>query len=126
MYCAGARVARPRPSSDFAGRFAPAHPVMTEQVLDPTGWRQPPRFVRIREQPRDIAGERRRLLRGQVPRKLVEQAHELTDVGRAGDVLSPREPALELRTRGAAGSRAVQEVPQAVGADGDLGGRAPQ
>src|SRR2546422_1974312 len=126
MYCGGTRVARPGPSSDFAGRFAPAHPVMAEQVLDPTGWGQPARFVRIREQPRDIAGERRRLLGGEVPCQLVQQAHELTDVGRAGDMLSPSEPALELRTGGAAGSRAVQEIPQTVRADGDLGCRAPQ
>src|SRR2546426_2943910 len=114
MYCGGTRVARPGPSSDFAGRFAPAHPVMAEQVLDPTGWGQPARFVRIGEQPRDIARERRRLLGGEVPRKLIQQAHELTDVGRAGDALSPGEPALELRSRDAAGDRAVEEVPQAV------------
>src|SRR5216110_3065611 len=48
------------------------------------------------------------------------------DVGWAGDVLLVSEPALELRPRGAARHRAVEEVPQAVRADGDRGGGTPQ
>src|SRR6058998_326054 len=46
--------------------------------------------------------------------QLVRLLNELADVGWAGDVLLVSEPALELRPRGAARHRAVEEVPQAV------------
>src|SRR5690348_8543566 len=91
----------------FAGGFASAHPVVAEQILDPTGWGEPARLVRSGEQPRDVARERGGLLGGEVPRQLVQQPHQLTNVGRASDTLSPGEPALELRTGDAAGDRAV-------------------
>src|SRR5438309_10611568 len=36
----GAALLRSERSRDFAGRFAPAYPVMAKQVLHPAGWGQ--------------------------------------------------------------------------------------
>src|SRR5207253_2615092 len=74
----------------------------------------------------NLAPESHRLLRGKISRELIEQADELTDVRGARNPLLTGEPALELRAGGAAGSRSVEEVPQAVRAQGDLRSRLAQ
>src|SRR6184192_3395682 len=116
----------PSPASgDFAGGFAP-RTEMAQQFLYPTGRLEPARFVRLGEQLGDVAPQLRGLLGREVPRKLVQQADQLTDTRGPGDAPLAGEPALELQARSAAGRGAIEEVAQAVRADGDGLGRAPQ
>src|SRR5207237_5741240 len=116
----------PNSSGDFAGGFASARPVLLQELLDPAGRGEPARLVRRREESGNLAPESHRLLRGKIPRELIEQADELTDVRGARNPLLTGEPALELRAGGTAGSRSVEEVPQAVRAQGDLRSRLAQ
>src|SRR5437773_6986326 len=101
-------------SGDFAGGFAPG-PVMAHQVLYPAGWGKAPRLVRFDEQPSESPSQAERVLRGQVDRQLVQQAHELTDVRRAPDSARSEERRVRPEWRDAVGKRSVQETAQPVG-----------
>src|SRR2546427_4012799 len=117
----------PRPASgDFAGGLTPRPTELAEQLLHPARRLEPARLVRLGEQRRDVAPQLRRLLGREVPGELVQQADQLTDTRGTGDSLLAGEPALELQARGAAGSRAIEEVAEPVRADGDGLGRASQ
>src|SRR5205823_912733 len=122
-YLRGASPARAA-LGDFARALAPARLVMPEQLLHPPGRREPTRRVGVGEQHRDGAPELLRLLGREVRRELAQQPNELTHARRARGAVLGGEPAFQLCAGGAAGSRAVQKVAQAVRADRNGLGRA--
>src|SRR5438477_6509902 len=54
-------------SSDFSRGFASGRPILTHQVLNPAGGREPPRLVRLGQQPGDVAPQLARLMGARSP-----------------------------------------------------------
>src|SRR6266705_2898154 len=103
-----------RALGDFAGGFAPAGAVMTQQFSYPGRWDQAPRLVRLGEQCGDCAPELHCLLGREVHGQLIQQADELAHVRRARGRALGGEPALQPSAGCAAGRRAPQEIAQPV------------
>src|SRR5439155_1748306 len=80
----------------------------------------------LEEQLGESAPQLERLLGGEIHRQLVQEADELTQVGRSRDLALGGEPALQLDSGDAAGNRALQNVAQPVGAHARLARDAPQ
>src|SRR5690242_20629055 len=108
-------------SCAFAGFLATSWAVMPQQVLDPARRGEMAGLIRLREDRRDTASQRYRLLGREIPGEIGQEAHQVAHGGgRHRAVVERGEPALELGARGASRCGPVDEVSQSVRTDADL------